>query len=191
METEKSKIALGRVILPAELRQPATRLATWLLGKTLCRRNGTEVLRFELTETECYFGEEDSACHAHRGRTPRTATLYLPGGVAYVYLCYGMHSLLNIVTGEEGHPEAVLVRGVRSISGPGRVTKQLGITRAQNALPLTPENGLWLEDPGTGAPDFTALPRVGIDYADPADRDRPWRFLADKTPAGRNNPRTG
>ena len=82
VETEKSKIAPGRVILPAELRQPATRLATWLLGKTLCRRNGTEVLRFELTETDCYFGEADSACHAHRGSTPRTATLYLPGGVA-------------------------------------------------------------------------------------------------------------
>lgn len=182
METEKSKIAPGRVILPAELRQPATRLAPWLLGKTLCRRIGGQVLRFELTETECYFGQEDSACHAHRGRTPRTDTLYMAGGVAYVYLCYGMHCLFNVVTGPAGHPEAVLVRGVRGIQGPGRVSARLEIGRELNRVPLLPENGLWLEDPGTGAPDFTALPRVGIDYADPADRDRPWRFLAGETP---------
>lgn len=117
--------------------RPATELARELLGKVLCRRtsDGT-VLRRRITETECYFGEEDTACHAHKGRTPRTDTLYRAGGITYVYLCYGIHSLLNIVTGVADHPEAVLIRGVEGASGPGRVTKALGITCADNRLPL-------------------------------------------------------
>lgn len=149
-----------------------------LIGKLLCRREGGRVYRLRITETECYFGEEDTACHAHKGRTPRTETLYAAGGIAYVYLCYGMHSLLNIVTGREGHPEAVLIRGVEGISGPGRVTKALGITRTENRLPLLKKNGLWLEDDGTPPPEWIATPRIGIDYAAREDRERPWRFLA-------------
>lgn len=94
-----------------------------------------------------------------------------------MYLCYGIHSLLNVVTGEKNHPEAVLIRGVEGAIGPGRVTKALSITCADNRLALTPENGLWLEDDGTPPPAFLVLPRVGIDYAAPADRDRPWRYL--------------
>ena len=159
--------------------RPATRLAPLLLGKLLCRRlpDGT-VLRYRITETECYFGEEDTACHAHKGRTPRTDTLYQGGGITYVYLCYGIHSLLNLVTGEKDHPEAVLIRGIEGASGPGRVTKRLEITCADNRLILTPENGIWIEDDGTPPPAYVALPRVGIDYADPCDRDRPWHYLS-------------
>ena len=157
---------------------PATVLAVDLLGKLLCRRVGDTVLRARITETECYFGEEDTACHAHKGRTPRTDTLYLAGGYSYVYLCYGIHSLLNIVTGEGEHPEAVLIRGVEGASGPGRVTKLLGITTKDNRLPLSPASGLWIEDDGAPPPAYRALPRVGIDYAAPDDRDRPWRYLA-------------
>lgn len=158
--------------------RPATILAPLLLGKWLCRRlpDGT-VLRRRITETECYFGEEDTACHAHKGRTKRTETLYRPGGIAYVYLCYGIHALLNVVTGDEGHPEAVLIRGVEGASGPGRVTRALSITCADNRAPLTEEYGLWLEDDGTSVPPHVALPRVGIDYAAPKDRERPWRYL--------------
>lgn len=156
---------------------PATALATDLLGKLICRRVGDRVLRVRITETECYFGEEDTACHAHKGRTPRTDTLYLAGGVSYVYLCYGIHSLLNIVTGDIDHPEAVLIRGVEGAQGPGRVTKLLGITTKDNRLPLAFESGLWLEDDGAPPPLYKALPRVGIDYAAPADRDRLWRYL--------------
>ena len=157
--------------------RPATQLAPLLLGKWLCRRRGDEVLRRRITETECYFGEEDTACHAHKGRTPRTDTLYQKGGVSYVYLCYGIHSLLNVVTGAENHPEAVLIRGIEGASGPGRVTKALGITCADNRLPLTCESGIWLEDDGTPTPAFASLPRVGIDYAAKEDRERPWRYL--------------
>lgn len=158
--------------------RPATELARDLLGKVLCRRlpDGT-VLRRRIVETECYFGEEDTACHAHKGRTPRTDTLYQAGGITYVYLCYGIHSLLNLVTGDEDHPEAVLIRGVEGAVGPGRVTKALGITCADNRLPLTPDHGVWVEDDGSPSPDFAVGPRVGIDYAEKEDRERPWRYM--------------
>ncbi|MBE6690098.1 MAG: DNA-3-methyladenine glycosylase [Ruminococcaceae bacterium] len=166
------------LLMAADFARPATELASWLLGKWLCRRlpDGS-VLRRRITETECYFGEEDTACHAHKGRTPRTDALYQQGGITYVYLCYGIHSLLNLVTGMEGHPEAVLIRGVEGYAGPGRVTKGMGITCADNRLPLTEEGGIWVEDDGTPPPAYTALPRVGIDYAKKEDRERPWRYL--------------
>lgn len=158
--------------------RPATELAKELLGKILCRRlPDGEVIRRCIVETECYFGEEDTACHAHKGLTRRTETLYLAGGVTYVYLCYGIHSLLNIVTGEQGHPEAVLIRGVEGAIGPGRVTKALGITTAENCTPLCPQFDIWVEDDGAPSADFQALPRVGIDYAEKADRERPWRYI--------------
>ena len=160
--------------------RPATELAVDLLGKLLCVKQGDTVIRARITETECYFGEEDSACHAHKGRTPRTDTLYQGGGITYIYLCYGIHSLLNIVTGAEDHPEAVLIRGVEGASGPGRVTKRLGLTTAQNRIPLCPQFGVWVEDDGTPTPSYTALPRVGIDYAAESDRIRPWRYLVKK-----------
>ena len=154
----------------------AIELAPRLLGKWLCRRVGEQVLRYRITETECYFGDEDTACHAHRGRTPRTEVMYWQGGVTYVYLCYGIHSLLNLVTGDEGHPQAVLIRGIEGADGPGRVTKRLEITTADNRKTLAPSEGIWLEDDGAPAPAYDCLPRVGIDYAAPADRARLWRY---------------
>jgi len=155
---------------------PATHLAPDLLGKLLCRIDEDgRVIKARITETECYFGEEDTACHAHKGRTPRTETLYQRGGIAYVYLCYGMHELFNVITGPADHPEGVLIRGVEGAEGPGRATKLLGITRKYNTLDLTPENGLWLEDDGSH-PEYTAHPRVGIGYASEADQARLWRF---------------
>ena len=155
---------------------PATVLAPDLLGKFLCRRTENGIIRARIVETECYFGEEDSACHAHKGKTERTKTMYEPGGITYVYLCYGIHSLLNIVTGTEDHPEAVLIRGVDGAIGPGRTTKFMQITTADNAKPLTEEMGIWIEDDGT-KPEYIALPRIGIDYATKEDRERPWRYI--------------
>ena len=155
----------------------AVALAPRLLGKFLCRRleDGT-VLRRRITETEAYFGEEDTACHAHRGRTPRTDVLYEPGGCAYVYLCYGMHDLLNVVTGPKDHPEAVLIRGVEGADGPGKLTKLLHITRAFNRVNLATSANLWLEDDGF-APKFRRTPRIGIAYAAVRDQRRKWRFV--------------
>ena len=151
--------------------------ARWLIGKLLCRRavDGS-VLRGRIVETECYCGEEDTACHAHRGMTERNRPLYESGGISYVYLCYGIHALLNIITGEKGHPEGVLIRGIEGAVGPGRVTKALGITVGDNRLPLTPESGLWLEDDGFVLANIKMKPRVGIDYAEEQDRLRPWNF---------------
>ena len=167
----------GRVITSQELRRPATELAPWLIGKILCREIDGNITRVRITETECYFGEEDTACHAHKGRTERTDIMYRAGGNAYVYLCYGIHSLLNITTGEDGHPEAVLIRGVNNVFGPGRVTKLLTIDRSLNRKELSQKNGLWLEDDGIVLK-YVKNKRVGIDYAEPCDRDRLWRFVA-------------
>lgn len=155
----------------------AVALAPRLLGKFLCRRleDGT-VLRRRITETEAYFGEEDTACHAHRGRTPRTDVLYEPGGCAYVYLCYGIHDLLNVVTGPKDHPEAVLIRGVEGADGPGKLTKLLRITRAFNRMNLATSASLWLEDDGF-APKYRRTPRIGIAYASVRDQRRKWRFV--------------
>ena len=165
-------------VLPREyFLRPATELAPELLGKLLCRKIENEVIKLRILETECYFGEEDTACHAHKGKTDRTSIMYEAGGNAYVYLCNGIHSLLNITTGEEGHPEAVLIRAVEGAVGPGRLTKRLSIDRALNRKPLTEESGLWLEDDGIRCDHVTA-PRVGIDYASEADRARLWRFIA-------------
>jgi len=152
-------------------------LAPRLLGCFLCRKMPDgRVLKLRITETEAYFGEEDTACHAHKGKTPRTEVMYRDGGCAYVYLCYGIHSLLNIVCGEEGHPEAVLIRGVEGADGPGKLTKLMNITREQNGIILTEANGLWIED-GCDVAEYTTAPRVGIDYAEKRDREIEWRFI--------------
>ena len=157
----------------------AVEMAKALLGAVLCRRldDGT-VLRARIVETEAYFGEEDTACHAHRGRTPRTDVMYAPGGVAYVYLCYGMHAMLNVVTGPAEHPEAVLVRGVEGAVGPGRLTRALGVSCALNRENLVESDRLWIESDGTPPPRFSASPRIGIGYASKRDRARKWRFAA-------------
>ena len=96
----------------------AVTAAKALVGAWLCRRleDGT-IMQRRITETEAYCGEEDTACHAHKGRTARTDVMYASGGCAYIYLCYGMHEMLNVVTGPEGRPEAVLIRGVEDAEG--------------------------------------------------------------------------
>ena len=157
---------------------PATILAPDLLGKIICRRTDNGVICSRITETECYYGEEDTACHAHKGKTERTKTMYESGGITYVYLCYGMHAMLNIVTGDENHPEAVLIRGISDAKGPGRTTTFLTITTKDNALPLSEESGIWIEDDGSKPPKYDSLPRVGIEYASKDDRERKWRFVA-------------
>lgn len=160
------------------LMEPATVLAPKLLGKLLCRRTKQGILKYRIMETECYFGEEDTACHASRGKTERTKILYEKGGTSYVYLCYGMHSLFNVVSGKEGHPEAVLIRGVTGYNGPGKLTRAMEIDRALNGVDMTCSNELWLEDDGY-EPEFRLAKRVGIDYATEEYRDILWRFIAD------------
>jgi DNA-3-methyladenine glycosylase len=154
--------------------------ARWLLGKHLVRRraDGTEEARV-ITEVEAYNGERDLACHAHAGCTARTAVLYRAAGVWYVYLCYGIHEMLNLVVGPPGWPAAVLIRGVDGISGPGRVTKRLEIDRKLNGAAAEPASGLWLEDRGLRVPRnaLEITPRIGVDYAGEIWAAKPWRFV--------------
>ena len=156
----------------------AVTAAKALLGAWLSRRldDGT-ILRRRITETEAYFGEEDTACHAHKGRTQRTDVMYAPGGRAYIYLCYGVHEMLNVVTGPADHPEAVLVRGVEGAEGPGRLTKLFKIDRSLNREDLVASDRLWIETDGSRVA-FTASPRIGIGYASKRDQSRKWRFTA-------------
>ncbi len=156
---------------------PAPEAARVLIGKILVRRlpDGT-VLRARITETEAYFGEADTACHACHGRTKRTETLYHPAGTIYVYLCYGIHWMLNLVTGPAEDPQAVLIRGVEGASGPGRVTKLLQIDKSLNDTPLG--GALALADDGFVPERVEASPRVGIGYAARSDQARLWRFTA-------------
>ena len=158
----------------------AVTAAKLLLGKWLCRRlpNGS-VLKVRIVETEAYCGEGDTACHAHCGKTERNAPMYEAGGIAYIYLCYGMHNLLNVVTGPMDSPEAVLIRGVEGAVGPGRVTKLLQIDRTLNREPLATSPRLWIEDGGTKLPRFKSTPRIGIAYATKRDQNRKWRYVVE------------
>ena len=155
--------------------RPCPVVARELVGKVLVRRVDGQELRLRITETECYCGESDTACHASKGRTKRTETMYAPAGTLYVYLCYGVHWMLNIVTGEENEPEAVLIRACEGkFNGPGRLTKGLQITGQLNRGSILGEE-LWVEEDGFSCavvPDT----RVGIGYASPEDQSRLWRF---------------
>lgn len=154
-------------------------LARELLGKHLVRRRPDGKLDARLiTEVEAYHGERDLACHAAKGRTKRTETLYAAGGIWYVYLCYGIHEMLNLVVGPPEHPAAVLIRGVEGAVGPGRLTRALKIDRRLNGRPATRASGLWIEDRGVPvSPDAVrASPRIGVDYAGPVWALKPWRF---------------
>ncbi len=174
-----------RPIVEAEvLRQKKTvALARWLLGKHLVRRlaGGQEDAR-PIVEVEAYCGERDQACHARAGRTSRTDVMYRAGGIWYVYLCYGIHEMLNLVVGPDDWPAAILIRGVERAIGPGRVTKALAIDRTLNGTSaVSAESGLWLEDRGVRVPRrlVRATPRIGVDYAGPIWTSKHWRFTFD------------
>ncbi|MCM1055080.1 MAG: DNA-3-methyladenine glycosylase [Bacteroides sp.] len=153
-------------------------VARELAGKIIARRNPDgSVLRVRITETEAYGGEEDKACHASKGRTPRTELLYGKAGIIYVYLCYGMHWLMNIITGEEGAPEGVLLRaGEGKFNGPAKLTKAVGVDKRFNGQSICGNKEIWIEDDGKSF-ELSAAPRVGIDYAGEEWKNKPWRFI--------------
>ena len=128
-----------------------------------------------ISETEAYMGESDTACHAHHGRTKRTEMLYRRGGHIYVYLCYGIYSLLNVITGAEDDPQGVLIRCCTGAEGPGKLTKALGIDLSFNGLDMLNTERISLLK-GPMCPYETAT-RVGIGYASWEDQKRPWRFI--------------
>ena len=180
------------------LNEDVVSLAKDLLGKILYTKIDDEITAGIIVETEAYFGVKDKASHAYGGRrTNRTETMYSNGGIAYVYLCYGMHNLFNIVSSKENDPHAVLIRGIEPLvgidiieqrrnmphtkgaisAGPGSAAKALGIDKTFNAKNLTGDE-IWIEDHGIRYldEDIAATPRVGIAYAK-EHALLPWRFF--------------
>lgn len=151
-----------------------------LLGKIIVRKlpDGTEI-RVRITEAEAYRGEEDKACHASKGRTKRTEILYGKSGMIYVYLCYGIHWLMNVITGEEGQPQGILIRCGEGFNGPAKLTKHLKIDGSFNNTPICGRDDIWIEDDGF-RPVISTAPRVGIDYAGKYWKDIEWRFIAEQ-----------
>lgn len=151
-------------------------LAPALLGTRLfCLDAGGRPAEYIITETEAYKGTDDLACHASKGRTKRNDVMFHTGGLLYVYLIYGIHWMLNIVSGEADEPQAVLIRSLKGITGPGRLTRKLGIDKSFNKEDLTTSERIWIESGTT--PPYKATPRIGIDYAGPEWKHKPWRFV--------------
>jgi DNA-3-methyladenine glycosylase len=177
------------------LQADVVKVARELLGKVLVNRSEGIVTAGVITETEAYAGEVDRASHAFGGRrTKRNEVMYAAGGFSYVYLCYGMHQMFNVVSNKQDVPHAVLVRAVHPIAGidvmaerrrakvlttngPGKVTQALGIHSGHNAIDLTGDV-LYIEDRGIVVPDREIItgPRIGVDYAGD-DALLPYRFL--------------
>jgi DNA-3-methyladenine glycosylase len=178
-------------------------LAVQLLGKQLFTKVNGELTGGTIVETEAYSGVIDKASHAYNGRfTPRTSTMYEAGGISYVYLCYGIHHLFNVVTGPSSQPHAVLIRGLEPVvglstmltrrnmtrlapritAGPGALAKALGIDKNLNSKDLLGEE-IWIEDAGIKYPsnEIVASPRVGVDYAEDHAL-LPWRFYLKGNP---------
>ncbi len=149
-----------------------------LVGKLIIRSASEGEICLRITETEAYRGEEDTACHASKGRTPRTDILYREPGLIYVYLCYGCHWLMNIITGEKEQPQGILIRACKNFPGPGRLTKALRIDKSFNGQSVCDNPRICIADDGY-RPEIERLKRVGINYATPEYRDILWRF-ADK-----------
>ncbi len=168
-----------------------------LLGKVLCSRIDGILTRAIITETEAYVGVDDRASHAWGGRrTKRTEPMYAEGGIAYIYLCYGIHHLFNVVTSSRDDPQAVLVRagsplvGIDEmlarrgkdavdrtlLGGPGSLAKALGITTDLSGCSLLGDR-VWIEDHRLGVDSISVGPRIGVDYAG-TDAARPYRFVA-------------
>jgi DNA-3-methyladenine glycosylase len=179
------------------LRDDVLTVSRELLGKVLCTRRGGTTTAAVISETEAYAGVDDRASHAYGGRrTRRTEPMFAEGGIAYVYLCYGIHHLFNVVTNREGTPHAILIRAGRPLTGtatmrkrrgktvadktllagPGSLARALGITTRDTGVSLAGSR-IWIEDHGFDvAVDTVSVgPRVGVDYAGD-DALRPYRF---------------
>ncbi len=170
-----------------------------LLGKKLVRKYRGNILSGLICETEAYLGSMDSASHAFRGKTPRNAVMFGRAGRAYVYFIYGLHYMLNIVTEEEECPCAILIRAIMPLggiehmqryrgrigkdltNGPAKLCRALAIDKSLNEWDLTAAEKLWVEDRPSVPEHFIKKgPRIGIDYAKPADRRAARRFWIDE-----------
>jgi DNA-3-methyladenine glycosylase len=170
--------------------RPTLAVARELLGKILIRRQGRQTKIVRISEVESYIGQGDKACHASRGRTPRCEVMFGQPGIAYVYMIYGMYHCLNIVTEKTGFPAAVLIRGgqildpedgyktISVLDGPGKLCRELNISRQENGEDLTISRQLFLAEDGwkPKRDQIRTTPRIGIDYAG-EDAKKPWRYI--------------
>jgi len=172
---------MRRILPRIYFNRPTLTVARSLIGKYLVRSIDGRILAGKIVEVEAYVGAQDKACHASKGRTQRTDVMFGQGGVAYVYLIYGMYHCLNVVTEREEFPSAVLIRAIELdgelIDGPGRLCRALQIDRRLNRVDLTTGESLWFEDRGVLVErgDVGTHPRVGVDYAGEWAK-KPWRF---------------
>ncbi|MGP8153572.1 MAG: DNA-3-methyladenine glycosylase [Smithella sp.] len=175
------------------------KVARALLGKKLVRQTGHIRYSGIIVETEAYCGMDDSACHAHRGETPRNSVMFGKPGCAYVYFTYGIHYMLNLVTEDEGSPCAVLIRAILPLTGieemeshrkrkgseltngPAKVCQALEIDKSLNGWDVTRGSKLWVEG-YRSIPDslIETTTRIGIDYSNKKDREALWRFMLQK-----------
>lgn len=151
--------------------RPCIEVAKDLVGKVIVHKD----VRLRITETEIYWGEGDTACHASRGRTQRTEVLYMDAGTVYVYLCYGIHWMLNVITGDENDPQGVLIRACEGADGPGKLTKKLGVTKELNRKNIWETEDFSIVDDGLRC-EIIPDKRVGIGYASQEDQEKLWRF---------------
>lgn len=157
--------------------QDVLKIAPWLLGKYLVRQfDDGRVVRLKITETEAYNGVDDLACHASKGMTERNKVMFQQGGLVYMYLIYGMYWMLNIVTGEETNPQAVLIRGIEGYNGPGKLTRHLQLDKSFYGEDLTTSERLWIEESDEEV-SYLKTPRIGIDYAIDPWKTIEWRFV--------------
>ena len=183
--------------------RPTRTVARELLGCRLVRQLNGDRLAGIVVEAEAYIGEQDQACHAKVGKTPRTQVMYGPAGFSYVYFTYGMHWMLNVVTETEGFPAAVLIRAIQPVegidvmqqlrggknlgnlcNGPAKLTQAMGIARGQNSLDLCrPSSELCIE-PGINFSRnvIACSPRIGLGETPEPWRSKPWRYLVKDNP---------
>ena len=151
-------------------------VAPALIGKVLVRHfEDGRIEYYRITETEAYRGIEDLACHASKGRTPRTDVMFQQGGTVYVYLIYGMYWMLNLVAGHEGEAFAVLIRGIEGFSGPGRLGRALQLDRSFYGENLATSSRIWVED-AEPISEIKTSKRIGIKYAGEEWENKLWRF---------------
>ena len=188
---------MSKILTAKFFERPVLIVARGLLGKYLVRRYPStgsgqvrgKTIRAMITEVEAYDGPRDKACHASRGVTPRNKIMFGSAGHWYVYFTYGMHWMLNVVTGKEGYPAAVLIRGVAAntdergftqINGPARVTKFFKIDKKFNSKSAGRRSGLWMEDGGVKSASWRKKikrsPRIGVNYAGPVWSKKLYRF---------------
>ena len=162
--------------------QPSQEIAPKILGAKLCHRGtGGMIQKFTICETEAYHGTDDLASHASRGKNQKNQLMFGPSNIWYLYLCYGVHWMLNLVTDREGTPSAVFIRATLEVQGPGRLTRNLFLDKSYSGLPNHPSTNLWLEKNSNLPEKIQSGPRVGISGAGSYWSKVPNRFWFSKS----------